>query len=469
MQRRFDEILSSLEVCHGKVLLAVSGGIDSMVLADLFFNSAHSPQFGIAHCNFHLRGEESDGDEALVCKWASDHGIEFHKKDFQTSEYAASNGVSIEMAARALRYAWFAEVCSTCAYDALVVAHNANDNAETMVLNLLRGTGLRGITGMKSSTMIPCQDAKDESIRLLRPMLNFSRSEILEYAKARGLAWREDSTNADSAYKRNCIRNEVFPLLEKLNPSFLKTLNEDMERFSQERRASDEYFKSESARVCDCTSGAELLKVNISRLLSSSLPDYVLFRLLEPWNFPSAAVDSILELLGSGRTVSGKTCESELARLVTTNTHLVVMPPKSDHELQELLVEGEGDYSCAGVNFSVKMIQWAPAMPLRQDDGVTILDADKLGFPFVVRPWREGDWMCPLGVKTASGKPGRKKLSDMFVDLKMSVNDKEKALVVVPAKDSGSRVFALLGKRIDEACKVSSDSKFVVCLSVSTI
>ena len=235
MQERFDRILKGLLPDGEAVLLAVSGGVDSMCMAELFLNSTAKVRFALAHCNFHLRGEESDSDEALVREWAESHGVIFIKKDFDTKEYAASNGVSIEMAARELRYTWFAEVCRERGIAALAVAHNANDNAETMILNMLRGTGVKGMTGMRGSSLLPGSDA-----RLIRPLLGFTRKDIHEYAVSHGLQWHEDSTNADSAYKRNCIRNEVFPLFERLNPSFLTTLNEDMERFAQVQSVADE-------------------------------------------------------------------------------------------------------------------------------------------------------------------------------------------------------------------------------------
>lgn len=166
MQERFDRILKGLLPDGEAVLLAVSGGVDSMCMAELFLNTTAKVRFALAHCNFHLRGEESDSDEALVRAWAESHGVIFIKKDFDTKEYAASNGVSIEMAARELRYTWFAEVCRERGFAALAVAHNANDNAETMILNMLRGTGVKGMTGMRGSSLLPGSDA-----RLIRPLL----------------------------------------------------------------------------------------------------------------------------------------------------------------------------------------------------------------------------------------------------------------------------------------------------------
>ena len=187
--------------------------------------------FAIAHCNFGLRGTESDGDEAFVKAWADKYGLPFHVRRFETEAFASEQGISIEMAARRLRYHWFGELCREHGYDAVAVAHNANDNAETLLLNLLRGTGLKGITGMKAEGFIPDPDYAD--IPLLRPLLGLTREEIEAYAAQHGLAWREDATNAQNDYKRNKIRNQVFPIFKEINPRFIETLNRDMNSFAE--------------------------------------------------------------------------------------------------------------------------------------------------------------------------------------------------------------------------------------------
>ena len=211
------------------LLLAVSGGVDSMCLAEKV--RLEGGPFAIAHCNFSLRGEESDSDEAFVRSWAEKHGIVCHIRRFDTAAFAAAEGISTEMAARRLRYHWFGQLCRKHAYSAVAVAHNANDNAETLLLNLLRGTGLRGITGMKASAFLP--DPAFGDIPLLRPLLDLTRDEIIAYARSHGLSWREDSSNASSEYKRNRIRNEVFPIFARINPRFVETLNRDMKRFRE--------------------------------------------------------------------------------------------------------------------------------------------------------------------------------------------------------------------------------------------
>jgi len=446
MQERFDRILKGLLPDGEAVLLAVSGGIDSMCMADLFLNSASKVSFALAHCNFHLRGAESDSDEALVREWAESHGIIFIKKDFDTSGYAASKGISIEMAARELRYGWFAEMCRGQKFSALAVAHNANDNAETMILNMLRGTGVKGMTGMRRSSLLPGSDA-----RLIRPLLDFPRKDIHEYAVSHGLRWHEDSTNADSAYKRNCIRNEIFPLFERLNPSFLTTLNEDMERFAQVQSIADEYVRSVSAEVVRHDSDG-LPVIDHERLTSKQNWEYVLFRLLEPFGFTSSVVADLAAVLKSSDTISGRKFFANEYVAVTSSRDIVIYPVAEPVEATGITIEGPGIYSFNGIRFSVSQSDDVNAV--KTSVGETKLD---LPFPFTVRHWRPGDWMRPLGMN------GRKKLSDMFVDLKFSLLEKEKALVIA---DEGSHVLALIGHRIDDSVKVTKESTSVTVIRI---
>ena len=476
MQERFDRILKGLLPDGEAVLLAVSGGVDSMCMAELFLNSSVRRCFALAHCNFHLRGEESDSDEALVMEWAESHGVIFIKKDFDTKEYAASNGVSIEMAARELRYTWFAEVCRERGIAALAVAHNANDNAETMILNMLRGTGVKGMTGMRGSSLLPGSDA-----RLIRPLLSFTRKDIHEYAVSHGLQWHEDSTNADSAYKRNCIRNEIFPLFGRLNPSFLTTLNEDMERFAQVQSIADEYVRSVSAEIVRLD-GNGLPVIDHQKLTAKKNWEYVLFRLLEPFGFTSSVVADLASVLKSDGTVSGRTFVAHEYLAVTSAKEISVFrignrdgnrqdghfdklcdraapfaePAASVAEHVEttgIAIEGPGTYSLNGVKFSVSLSD--DVRNVRTVAGETKSDTAGIPFPFTVRHWKNGDWMRPLGMR------GRKKLSDIFVDLKFSLTEKKKALVIA---DEGSHVLALVGHRIDDSVKVTKDTSSVTVI-----
>ena len=324
IQKSFDRTIVGLVPEKETALLAVSGGIDSMCLASLFLNSSAGRRFAVAHCNFHLRGEDSDSDEALVAAWCGRNGVRYHKADFDTEHYASSHSVSIEMAARELRYDWFASLCKDNGYYGVAVAHNANDNAETLILNLLRGTGLRGVTGMQVETVVPVTRDELSGVRLLRPMLSFSREQIEEYVAANSLEYHDDRTNAETVYKRNRIRHLVFPVFESLNPSFLTTFAREMNAFSEVQEIADDYFISVRESVCEPAGKDELLRVNAVRLCHLKHYKYVLYRLLEAYGFRDRLLEPVVRLLESGKTFSGKVFEAPGYELITAGECLIV-------------------------------------------------------------------------------------------------------------------------------------------------
>lgn len=292
------------------ILLAVSGGIDSMYLANKAPELYPGACFAVAHCNFHLRGEESDADAAFVEEWCRNRSIRMFRADFDTLSYAKEHGLSIEMAARDLRYGWFASLCAEHGFEAIAVAHNANDNAETLLLNMLRGTGSKGLRGMSSDSSLRTPGG---SVRILRPLLGLSRAEIESWMRAQGLGWREDSTNAENDCKRNILRNKVFPLLGGINPSFVRTLNRDMAHFRLVDDVAEDYFASCGMRLED--------GVDIRALKALKHWRYVLFRLVEPYGLSEETFTKLVELLDSGRTVSGKVFQSP--------THLISIKLKT--------------------------------------------------------------------------------------------------------------------------------------------
>lgn len=324
IQKSFDRTIVGLVPEKETALLAVSGGIDSICLASLFLNSSAGRRFAVAHCNFHLRGEDSDSDEALVAAWCGRNGVRYHKADFDTEQYASSHNVSIEMAARELRYDWFASLCRDKGYYGVAVAHNANDNAETLILNLLRGTGLRGVTGMQVETVVPVTRDELSGVRLLRPMLSFSRKQIEEYVAANSLVYHDDRTNAETVYKRNRIRHLVFPVFESLNPSFLTTFAREMNAFSEVQEIADDYFISVRESVCEPAGKDDLLRVNAVRLCHLKHYKYVLYRLLEVYGFRDRLLEPVVRLLESGKTFSGKVFEAPGYELITAGECLIV-------------------------------------------------------------------------------------------------------------------------------------------------
>ena len=286
-----------------KILLAVSGGIDSMYMAERSLRGDLSSSFGsddcvfsVAHCNFGLRGKESDGDEQFVREWYERHNTlisHFYIKRPDAAGYASEHGISIEMAARELRYEFFRDLCIIHGYDAVAVAHNADDNAETLLLNMLRGCGTRGLRGMSP-------DSGEYPLRIIRPLLGVPRAEIRAWMEAEGLSWREDSTNAESYFKRNKLRNKVMPVFAEINPSYLRTLAADMERFAQVDDIAEDYFFL-ATESCVLPDGA----IDLKKLVTFKHWEYLLFRFTEG----KLNADGLLRLkksIESGRPLGGK-------------------------------------------------------------------------------------------------------------------------------------------------------------------
>jgi tRNA(Ile)-lysidine synthase len=414
-----------------------------------------------------LRGEESDGDEDLVRSWAQEHSVHCHVTSFDTEGYAIKEGVSIEMAARDLRYAWFDSLCVENGYAAVAVAHNANDNAETLILNLLRGTGVHGLSGMSMLSTLP---TRPDAPALIRPILACTRKMIEGYAFAHALKYREDSTNACSDYKRNRIRNEVFPVFEKVNPSFVKTLNQEIGYFAEAGSIVEDWCRAQMPKVL-LDSNQDCVTISLPALLETEHWRYLLYYILQSYGFNSATLESLESLLESDRTISGKRFESASHILYTERDSLIVRPvsindisyrQRSDRD-DMMTVRGEGVYNLNGVRWQVKVVEMTRDFSLKQPVGTVIMDADKMAFPFVCRAWRQGDWFVPFGLK------GRKKVSDLFADLKFTQMDKAKALMIVDCRGDlaeNQHVAGVLGYRIDDRYKVDQTTKNIILMTI---
>lgn len=437
-------------------LLAVSGGMDSMCMADLFVRTCGLSDIAIAHCNFNLRNDESDGDESLVREWAAQWNLKVHVSSFDTISYAKAHDVSIEMAARELRYAWFAQLCLKYGYSYVAVAHHADDNAETLLLNMARGTGLRGMTGMKTVSNLPCSDAYVPA-RLARPMLEFTRKQIEGYVLKHKVPFRNDSSNFSVDYRRNRIRHEIFPVMKKLNPSFVSTLNREMAYLEDASGIVDEWCRTVERDIV--IQADENIRISIEKLLSHKQWRYLLYHILEPYGFNSATLASIENLLLSDRTVSGKRFLSETHEVITERKELVVSELHDDDSDEgQLVINEAGLYRFNDVNIVVEICPWTKDMPLKQPEGVQIFDASKLEFPIVFRRWSIGDWLIPLGMR------GKRKVSDIFSDMKYDSAAKSNAIVMADATD-GQHVAALLWVRMDSRYKVDSQTDTIIRIS----
>ena len=436
MQHRFDAQLDRLTSSQGRrsgFLLALSGGCDSMTMAHLFLHSplAQGCPLVVAHANFSLRGAESDADEALVRDWAAAHGLPCHVHQFDTEAEAARRGLSIEMAARELRYAWFAELLETEHLAYVAVAHHLNDSAETLILNLLRGSGLRGASGIRSVNGA-----------VIRPMLGFTRDEIRAYADATGIAFREDASNADSRFARNRIRNVVFPEFARINPAFLQNLAGSMARFAEAQAILDADFTQKAAVLSRCEGEAQV--IDRKALLAEPFRHYWLYRWLEPCGFNATQIDAVEAALEGGRCGSRFYSASHVA--LRDRNSLKIYP----------LLQTETDRAEAGFRIRVEA-RPADFDPRRVPAGVLVADADTLSLPLRFRRWEAGDRFRPLGMQ------GFRKLSDFFTDLKLDREQKARQMVVTSQSPEGrERIVAVAGLRIDDRVRITEATRTLV-------
>jgi len=435
MLQRFEAYINRTKLIESddKIILALSGGIDSMVLADLLLKA--KVHFVVAHCNFHLRGEESDGDEQFVHEFAVKHKIQFFVKHFETENYAIEKGISIEMAARDLRYAWFEEMRQKLGYDKIAVAHHADDQAETFFINLLRGAGLRGLKGMQS-----------QNGHIIRPMLWASREQIHKYAVENQIVWHDDHTNGESVYLRNKIRNKLLPIYEELQPDARQGLYKSIEHLSTEnelyRTLLKEKFNQIIAEKDCCQSVDKQCFVNNFQLL---------FEWLRQYGFNTEQCHFIHEAMELG---IGNHYFSPTHQLVVERNDLQLSEIKKNSDDEIHIELGEKEIHLP-VHMAFSRLEKTTGFLIDQSRKVAQLDFVKLQFPLTLRHWRHGDRFHPLGMK------GSKLLSDFFVDQKFT--DKEKQNVLLLVSGTGDIVW-LVGYRIDERFKVSNSTKTIfVC------
>ena len=401
-------------IANKKLILALSGGIDSMVLADLLLKA--KADFVVAHCNFHLRGEESDGDEQFVREFAETKGLMLYVKQFETEVYAKEHGISIEMAARELRYAWFEELRQQLGYDYIAVAHHADDQLETFFINLLRGAGIRGLKGMQ-----PVNG------HIIRPLLNVSREEIHQYATENGVKWREDHTNAETQFLRNKIRHELLPVIDSI---------------SKEGRAS--ILKSISHLASENELYRELVKEKLASLKRGSASDEVseqlLFEWLRDYGFNSDQVHFIYQAM-SGQP--GTSFFSPTHRVTIEREGLELTPICQQMDVP--------------VELSYEQILNDKHFTIDKSPQVAQLDYDKLSFPLQLRKWQAGDRFHPLGMK------GSRLLSDFMKDLKLTTRQKEECVVLTTADDE---IVWVIGRRIDDRFKVTDKTKTILKIQI---
>ena len=412
------------------VLVGVSGGADSIALLTILVRLGYSCI--AAHCNFHLRGEESMRDENFTESYVHSLQIPFLKVDFDTREYAASHRLSIEMAARELRYSWFEEKRRETGAQAVAVAHHRDDSVETLLMNLMRGTGIRGLSGIHP---------KNGSV--IRPLLSVSRGEIVDWLDSQQLGYVTDSTNLNDAYTRNFVRLRVLPLLEEINPSVKNVMARTAEHLSDVEAIY--LHVVEQARASVVRSGDRLF---IPALMQFPSPATILYELLKTWDFSRPVADEIYLSLNRE---SGKAFYSPTHRLIKDREYLL-LSTREELPSEQYLINYEEMKWQGPVELLFSKVVIKEDFPIRKDKNIAYLDYDKLTFPLLLRTWKEGDWFVPFGMK------GRKKLSDYFSDRKFSRLDKERVWLLC----CGDNILWIVGERPDNRFCLCKETKNVL-------
>ncbi|MFT5890179.1 MAG: tRNA(Ile)-lysidine synthase [Dokdonia sp.] len=424
-----------------KLLATVSGGLDSTVLVHLCM--AAGLDIGIAHCNFMLRGEESDADAHFVKELATQFELPFYSTSFNTSAYAKKHTISTQMAARDLRYAWFKDLVASEAYAYILTAHHGNDSVETFLINATRGTGIEGLTGIPAI-----------SGNVLRLLLPFSRKQIHQYATQHHISWREDSSNASDAYVRNAMRHHVIPALEEIRPDALERFKDTMVHVKQSASLLETYTKELKERYfypLDSIMGASAICLNIEKIKEHTDPKAVLYVLYKEYGF--TAWEDVYQLLDAQ---SGKQLFSDTHRLLKDRTTLQLYPYRKEqgnkttsYTISKTIEQHRGDY---GVLHFDRVYEISTVL-----DNEIYVDASKVSFPMTIRRWEEGDYFYPIGME------GKKKLSKYFKDEKLSLVAKENSWLLCDQKG----IVWIVGQRADRRYSAQATTKKLLKITYS--
>ena len=435
MQAKFLQYITQNSLCSksNKILLGISGGIDSVCMFHLFRLSGF--QIGIAHCNFQLRGDESDRDEQFVKNLADEFNIPFFSTCFNTAKIAESEGISIQMAARDLRYEWFEEIRNKYNYDYIAIAHNSDDVIETFLINLSRGSGIKGFTGIKS-----------KSGNIIRPLLFASRKNIHDYINENKFEYREDSSNNSIKYSRNLIRHEIIPLFEKVNSRFRETMIENIARLKE----AEKIYKNTITQNIESIKWSENQKtyISIDKLKKLDSITTYLHEILNHLGFSNTQIQDIANSLDS---TSGKQFFTLTHRVIKDRTELIIEENIAPNNKNYFI-----DYSNEKLEYPIKLdiskIEISDDFKITKDNNIGLFDLDLIDFPLTLRKWKKGDCFIPLGMNNL------KKVSDFFIDNKLSLSEKENTWII----ENGNKIIWIVGKRIDERFKITDKTKTIL-------
>jgi tRNA(Ile)-lysidine synthase len=418
------------------LLLALSGGLDSCILLHLCVALGYRVE--LAHCNFGLRGAESDRDESFVKELASSYGLVLHMKRFETEAYAESHKLSIQEAARYLRYAWFRQLLRERSLHRIVTAHHADDNVETSLMNLFKGTGISGLRGM-----LPL------SGDLARPLLFATRTELQSYAETHGISHVEDSSNLSADYTRNYFRLHVIPLIEQAYPSALANLRGNLQRF---RETEMLYREAVAQRIRKLVrEQGDERHVPVEALRQMQPRQTLLFELFHPYGFTTGQLAEIEKLMDSE---SGRSVSSATHRLIRNRNWFILTRHDSLDHSMVMIPEGRQEVEFPGGR--LRLSQYDPKEGIIRDASTALVDASQLNYPLMLRRWRPGDYFYPLGMRK------KKKLARFFIDEKLSQTGKEKIWVI----ESGERIIWVVGMRIDDRFRILPSTREALRISL---
>jgi tRNA(Ile)-lysidine synthase len=434
MFKSFKRYFSSQKLFTRKdrILLTVSGGIDSIVMCELFHQAGL--QFGIAHCNFQLRGQESADDEIFVKNLAAQYEVPFYVNRFNTLDIATEMSVSIQMAARFLRYDWFEKLVETEHYQYYATAHHQNDEIETFFINLLRGTGIAGLHGIS-----PKQH------HLIRPMLFTNRTKIEKFAGDLQLEFREDSSNSSAKYLRNAVRHKIIPEFKHLAGDFERIMIENIEKIRDTEIIFNEMLEIKRKEIV--VVNHSMVMLNIEKLNALHPIKIYLYHFLSPYGFNNETIESLILSLND---ISGKQFFSTSHRLLKDRENLIITEVQNYCQLKEVFLIQENDIQTKDPLFlEFRITSESEMIKINPDKNLAYLDFDKLVFPLSIRKWQQGDFFYPFGMH------GKKKISDFFTDQKISIIEKENTWLLC----SGDDIVWIIGRRIDERFRLTPKTK----------
>ncbi len=434
----FNSYIRKLDLCRpdDRILLAVSGGMDSVVMAHLFKEAGYDCI--IAHCNFQLRGEDSELDEGFVRSLAHYLEIPVKVKRFDVETEMKEHGISMQMAARDLRYAWFEELLTEQSMDFVATAHNQNDAVETFFLNLSRGSGIRGLKGIS-----PRRE------RIIRPLLFASRPRIESYQKSHKIDFREDASNLETKYQRNKIRHDVLPVMEQINPGFMEAMEGNMERLGEVFEIYDQSVQQVRNELLKESQGK--ITIQIERLRALSPLRTWLYELFSPFGFTPMQCEGIEKIMDAG---PGRQSISTTHRLFVDRNRMILVPT-STKSFERFYLDDPEKHSSLPFPMDMEVMDRAELESIPTNPNVACLDLDEIQFPLIIRRWMHGDYFFPLGMEQ------NKKLSDFFVDEKVPVPEKERIWIMA----SGKKIVWIMGYRIDNRFRISSSTTKILRLA----